>query len=87
MDRKAGETMGYLITMGGKKLLALISILNISSHKLVEETSVFLSIYTLRFVSFNIISLKGDDKLIEIHSSSRHYELAAAVRCMKMLLN
>jgi hypothetical protein len=75
------------ITLGGKKLLPLVPILTISSRKLVEETSVFLSIYTSRFVNFNSISPEGDDKLIEIHSSSRHYELATAVRCMKMLLS
>jgi len=44
---KAGETMGYLITMGGrKKLLALVPILTVPSHNFVEETSVFLSIHT-----------------------------------------
>jgi hypothetical protein len=43
---KAGETMGYLITLRGRKiLLALVPILTISSHKLLEETSVFLSIH------------------------------------------
>jgi len=79
---KAGETMVYLITTGGrKKLLALVPILTISSHKFVEETSVFLSIHTTSwFVNVNNISLEGDDTLLKIHSSSRLHELATAVR-------
>lgn len=74
---KAGETMGYLITLGGIKiLLALVPILTISSHKLVEGTSVFLSMHTTSwFVNVNI-SPEDDATLLEIHSSSRLHELA-----------
>lgn len=74
---KAGETMGYLITLGGRKtLLALVPILTISSLKLVEETLVFLSIHTTSW-SVNINSISPE---LEIHSSSRLHELATAVR-------
>jgi hypothetical protein len=79
---KAGETMGYLITLGERKIvLALVALLPISSHKLVEETSVFLCIYTTSwFVNVNNISPEGDATLLKIQSSSRLHELATAVR-------
>jgi hypothetical protein len=55
---KAGETMGYLITLGGRKiLLALVPILTISSHKQ-EETSVFLSIHTTSWFFMSTFPLR-----------------------------